>query len=124
MKIRYKKSVGIFLILIGALDAGAYLLIGIGSSPIILLIPGLVVILFGVLFLQRTYFIVNDDSLIFHALLGPARRTYKFASLKELEIENNNIFITINGKRSRLISGWWVENNYWQALLQKINNAS
>jgi len=86
--------------------AGAYLLIGIGSSPLILPFLGLIAILFGVLFLQIAYFIVNDDSLVFHVLLGPARRTYKFASLKELEIENNNIFMTANGKRSRFISGW------------------
>jgi hypothetical protein len=124
MKMRYKKSVGIFLILLGALEAGFYLLIGIGNSPIILLVMGFIIILFGVLFLQKTYFIVNEDSLVFHALLGPSERTYKFMSLKEFEIENNNIFVTINGKRNRFISGWWVENTDWQAFLQKINSAS
>jgi len=124
MKMRYKKSVGIFLILLGALEAGFYLLIGIGNSPIILLVMGFIIILFGVLFLQKTYFIVNEDSLVFHALLGPSERTYKFMSLKEFEIENNNIFVTINGKRNRFISGWWVENTDWHAFLQKINSAS
>jgi len=123
MKMRYKKSIGIFLIVLGALEAGFYLLIGIGSSPVILLVMGFIVMLFGVLFLQRTYFIVNDNSLVFHALLGPTERTYKFLSLKEFEIENNNIFITINGTRKRFISGWWVENTDWQAFLQKINSA-
>jgi hypothetical protein len=63
-------------------------LIGIGSSPVSLLILGFVVILFGVLFLQRTYFMVNADSLVFHALLGSAKRTYKFLFLKELGMEN------------------------------------
>ncbi|MDR3575639.1 MAG: hypothetical protein P4L50_17405 [Anaerolineaceae bacterium] len=124
MKMRYKKLVGIFSILIGVLEVCAFLLIGIGYSPISVLIPGIVAILLGVLFLQRTYFIVNNDSLVFHALLGSAKRTYKFLSLKELEIENNNIFMTITGKRKRIISGWWVENNDWHAFLQKINSAS
>jgi hypothetical protein len=80
--------------------------------------------LLGVLFLQRTYFTVNDDSLVFQALLGPTKRTYKFSSLKELEIENDNIFVTVNGKRRKLISGWWVENSDWKAFLQKIKGAS
>ena len=124
MKMRYKKLVGIFLILIGALDACVYLLLGFGSSPIILLFLGLVAILFGVLFLQGTYFIVNDDNLVFYALIGSAKRTYKFSSLKEFEIENNNIFVTINGTRKRFISGWWVEKKDWQAFLQKIKSAS
>jgi len=124
MKMHYKKSIGIFLIVIGAIEVAFYLLIGIGNSPIILLVMGFIFILFGVLFLQRTYFIVNDDSLVFHALLGPTERTYKFLSLKEFEIENNNIFVTINGTHKRFISGWWVENNDWQALLLKINSAA
>jgi hypothetical protein len=124
MKMHYKKSVGIFLILIGAIEVAFYLLIGIGNSLIILVVMGFIFMLFGVLFLHRTYFIVNDDSLVFHALLGPTERTYKFMSLTEFEIENNNIFVTINGKRNRFISGWWVENTDWQAFLQKINSAS
>jgi hypothetical protein len=124
MKMRYKKSVGIFSILGGVLEVCVFLWIGIGSSPIIVLIPGVIAILLGVLFLQRTYFIVNNDSLEFHALYGPAKVTYKFLSFKELEIENNNIFMTVAGKRKRIISGWWVENNDWQTFLQKINNAS
>ena len=124
MKMHYKKSVGIVAILLGALEVGVYLLIGIGSSSIGLLVPGFIAILLGVLFLQRTYFIVNDDNLVFQALLGPSKRTYKFSSLKELEIENDNIFVTVNGKRQKLISGWWVENGDWQAFLQKIKSAS
>jgi hypothetical protein len=123
MKMHYKRSVGIFAILIGVLEAGIYLWIGIGSSSISLLVPGFIAILLGVLFLHRTYFIVNEDSLVFHALLGPTKRTYKFWSLKELEIENNNIFVTINGERQKFISGWWVENIDWQAFLQKIKSA-
>ncbi len=124
MKMRYKRTIGIFAILIGILEAGIYLWIGIGSSSISLLAPGFIAILLGILFLQRTYFIVNDDSLVFHALLGPTKRTYKFSSLKEFEIQNDNIFVTINGKRQKFISGGWVENNDWQAFLQKIKSAS
>jgi hypothetical protein len=120
----YKKSLGYFLILIGVLETLIYLLIGIGSSPVVLSFLGLFTILFGVLSLTRTYFIVNDDSLVFHALLGPAKRTYKFVSLKELGIDSNSIYITVGGKRKKIISGWWVENNEWQALLNRINSAS
>ena len=124
MKMHYKKSLGILSLLLGILEVCVFLLIGIGSSPIYLLIPGFIAILFGILLLQGTYFSVNDDSLVFYALIGPAKRTYKFLSLKELEMENNNIFLTMNGKRKIIVSGWWVENNDWQAFLQKIKSAS
>ena len=108
---RYKKSVGIFLILLGALEAGFYLWIGIGNSSIILLVMGFIIILFGVLFLQKTYFIVNEDSLVFQALLGPSERTYKFMSLKEFEIENNNIFVTkVNERFNTNLILWIIRN--------------
>lgn len=123
MKMHYKKSIGIFAILMGALEAGIYFMIGIGSSSISLLVPGLIAVLLGILFLQRTYFVANDDNLVFHALLGPSKKTYKFSSLKEFEIKNNDIFVTVDGKRQRFISGWWVENKDWQEFLQKINAA-
>ena len=124
MKMHYKKSLGILSLLLGILEVSVFLLIGIGSSSIYLLIPGFIAILFGVLLVQRTYFKVNDDSLVFYALLGQAKRTYKFLSLKELKVENNNIFLIMNGKRKIIVSGWWVENKDWQAFLQKINSAS
>ena len=76
MKMHYKKSLGILSLLLGILEVSVFLLIGIGSSSIYLLIPGFIAILFGVLLVQRTYFKVNDDSLVFYALLGQAKRTY------------------------------------------------
>ncbi len=123
MEMRYKKSMEIFLILPGVLEVCVYLLIGIGSSSISLLILGFVVILFGVLFLQRTYFVVNTDSLVFHALLGSAKRTYKFLSLKELGIENNNIFMTIDGKHKKSFRDGGLRRMTGRHFYKKINSA-
>jgi hypothetical protein len=125
MKIRYKKAMGVIYIITGVVFACIYFLItlngGKGSS---LLTVGFVAIFFGILFLTRTYFVLNDDSLILYAILGPATTTYKFASVNELEIDKQNkVYITQDGKRQFIyISAWMIEKSDWQAFVQKVNS--
>ncbi len=126
MKIRYSKSVGIIYILSGFLFSCVYLLIslagGKGSTP---LIVGFIGILFGILFLTRTYFVVNDDSLVLNALIGPVKTTYKFGSFKELEVVNKQVYLNQDGKRRKLnMAAWLADKNDWQAFVQKIKDAS
>lgn len=126
MKIRYSKSVGIIYILSGVLFSCVYLLVSVsggkGSTP---LVVGFIGIMFGILFLTRTYFVVNEDGLVLNAILGSAKTTYKFQSLKELEVENKQIYLNQDGKRKKLsISAGLADKNDWQAFLQKIKDAS
>lgn len=126
MKIRYSKSVGIIYILTGVLFSCVYLLISLADGKgSMLLTVGFIGILFGILFLTRTYFVLNEDSLVFHAILGPAKTTYKFQSLKELEVEKKQMYLNQDGKRKKLyISAGLADKNDWQAFLQKIKDAS
>ena len=126
MKIRYSKSVGIIYILTGVLFGCVYLLISLAEgNGSMLLTVGFIGIMFGILFLTRTYFVLNEDSLVLSAILGPAKTTYKFSSLKELEVENKQIYLNQDGKRKKLsISAGLADKNDWQAFLQKIKNAS
>lgn len=126
MKIRYSKSVGIIYILAGVLFSCVYLLISLmeGNGSMLLTV-GFIGIMFGILFLTRTYFVLNEDSLVLNAILGPAKTTYKFQSLKELEVENKQIYLNQDGKRKKLsISAGLADKNDWQAFLQKIKDAS
>ena len=126
MKIRYSKSVGIIYILSGVLFSCVYLLISlVNGKGSVLLTVGFIGIMFGILFLTRTYFVVNEDSLVFHAILGPAKTTYQFQSIKELEVEKKLVYLNQDGKRRRLsISAGLADKNDWQAFLQKIKDAS
>lgn len=126
MKIRYSKSVGIIYILAGVLFSCVYLLISLteGNGSMLLTV-GFIGIMFGILFLTRTYFVLNEDGLVLNAILGPAKTTYKFQSLKELEVENKQVYLNQDGKRRKLsISAGLADKNDWQAFLQKIKDAS
>ncbi|MBL8080576.1 MAG: hypothetical protein JNM55_21575 [Anaerolineales bacterium] len=126
MKIRYSKSVGIIYILTGVLFSCVYLLISLADGKgSMLLTVGFIGIMFGILFLTRTYFVLNEDGLVLSAILGSAKTTYKFQSLKELEVDNKQVYLNQDGKRRKLsISAGLADKNDWQAFLQKIKDAS
>jgi hypothetical protein len=127
MKVGYKKAMGIIYIIIGVVFSCLYLLIaaGGGKGGITLLTAAFCLIMFGILFLRRTYFTINDDSLVLEAILGPAKTTYKFETIKQIEIDKNKVYLSRNGKRQLIqISQWMAEKSDWEAFLQKINSAS
>jgi len=103
-----------------------YLLISLAEgNGSMLLTVGFIGILFGILFLTRTYFVLNEDGLVLNAILGPAKTTYKFQSLKELEVENKQVYLNQDGKRRKLnMAAWLADKNDWQAFVQKIKDAS
>lgn len=115
---------GIIFIVVGVMFACIYFIIALnGGKGSTLLTVGFISIMFGVLFLTRTYFVLNDDSLVLKAILGSAKTTYKFQSIKNIEIENNKIYINQDGKREKLtISTWMIDKKDWQAFLQKVKN--
>ena len=123
MKVRYKKAAGVINIVLGIIFACFYFvfaLSGKNGSP--LLTVGFLEIMFGVLFLTRTYFVVNDNDLIFHAILGPAKTTYQFQSFKDIKMENNKVTVIKDGKSQSVpISAWLADKNDWHAFMQKIN---
>jgi hypothetical protein len=126
MKMHYKKVFGIICLIFAGTNGIQF---WVSKGFILALILGIFGIAIGVLFFTRTYFVVNDDSLVLHPLLhpfiGPTKTTYKFQSIKEIETDNKGIFLVQNGNRQKInISAWMVDESDWQAFLQKINSAS
>lgn len=126
MKMRYNKTMGIIYIIAGVIFSLIYFVISLnGGKGAVFLTVGFVGILFGILFLTRTYFVFNDDSLILNAIIGSNKVTYKFQSAKEIEIDNQKIYLNQNGKRQQInISTWMIEKSDLQVFLQKIKNNS
>ncbi len=126
MNIRYRKTMGIIYILVGILFACMYFVIALGGgkASVTPLVFAFLAILFGILFLTRTYFVLNEDGLVLYAILGPAKTVYKIQSLKDIEIENKTVYVTQEGKRTKIpIAVWMVEKKDWQAFVQKVNEA-
>jgi hypothetical protein len=125
MRIHYNKAIGIGSIILGVgLMCLALLTGGDGGATFPFVIGGFE-ILYGILTLMKPYVFVDDSVLEVYALAGNAVAKYKFQSLKEIEIQNNRLFIDQNGKRQKIkIVAWMTDRGDWQKLLQKIKNAA
>ncbi len=127
MKIRYSQSMGIIFLVTGIVLVVVYFLftwnMKYGSQVQLL---GFMGILWGAVILKKTYFVVNDKSLVIYPILGSSKTTYTFKSLKELVIDDNKIYlIQKNGERQKLnIQVGMIEKSDWQALRRKIRSAS
>ena len=120
MEIHYKKAISIGFIIFGAIFVIIYFILN--DSSITRLGLALFLMAYGFLTLTKPYFIIKEDSLELIAILGPAKKTYSFDSIHDLQIENNKIYLTQNGNREKLpISKWMVENLDWELMIQKIN---
>ncbi|MCI0413068.1 hypothetical protein L0222_09735 [bacterium] len=123
MKVRYNKALGIGFIIFGMGLVFLGLLTGGGGGVKITFIIGGLEIWLGVTYLKKPYFVIDDNKLELYALAGNVLATYKFQSLKEIEINNNTMFLKQNGKRQKIkISTWMIDKGDWQKLLQKISS--
>ena len=121
MKFHYRKAWGIIFIILGLLITCVFCSFEVtGKSSSAIGAPAFVLFLFGILFLTRPYFILNDSSLVLCGLLGFGNTTYQISSIKELIIEKNNIYLNQNGKRQKInISIGMIDKKEWQAFLNK-----
>src|SRR5689334_11195841 len=127
MKIRYSQSMGIIFLVVGIALVGIYFLVAWNmkyGSTIQLL--GFMGIFWGVVFLRKTYFVVNDKSLVIYAILGSSEVTHTFKSLKELVINENKLYLVKkDGERQKInIQLGMVEKSDWQELRGKLKSAS
>ncbi len=126
MEIHYKKLMGSFYLIIGVIFTSiAGLALLNGGNVLTFLVSGLALIFIGSRFLKMVFFVVNEDCIVLHSLLGPTKTTFSFRSLKELEIIKNKVYINQNGKRQpTYISAWMSDKNDWQIFMDMIDDAA
>jgi hypothetical protein len=118
VKVRYNPAVGVVSLVIGGvcLFLGLWLMALGEFSPAIF--PGLMVTLFGVLYLVRPYFWVNSTSVETAALIGPLKRTFPFQTL---EVDGGKLVaISQDGSRKKVpVTRWMAHSGDWAAAVKR-----
>ena len=118
MKVRYNPVLGVVALVLGGvcLFLGLWLMALGEFSPAIF--PGLVVSLFGVMYLVRPYFLVNPKSVELAALIGPMKRTFPFQTL---EVDGGKLVaISQDGSRKKVpVARWMAHSGDWAAAVQR-----
>jgi len=114
MCVRYSKLVGVIILLLGVL-LGSLAVAGRQFS-VVSLLTGVTFFVFGLSFLNRTYFRVDGDALSVQALFGPAETTYQFPSLEALQFDGRKVFIIQGHDQQRVrVAKWLADRGDWAA---------
>ncbi len=82
-------------------------------------------ILFGILFLTRTYVEINQGNVFIKPLIGFGTKTYPVRSAKDFSVEGKDVFVMSNGVRQRLpVSAWLVDPGGWTSLIKWIETTN
>ncbi len=82
-------------------------------------------ILFGILFLTRTYVEINQGNVFIKPLIGFGTKTYPVHSAKDFSVEGKDVFITSAGVRQKLlVSSWLVDPGGWTSLIKWIETTN
>ena len=78
-------------------------------------------IVFGILFLTRSYVEVWKDALLIKPLIGLGVKRYVYRSAKDFSIEKDEVYLINSDTRQKLpISIWLVDKRGWTSFLEWI----
>jgi hypothetical protein len=85
------------------------------------IIVNTLIFVMGILFLTKIYFSVTRERLYIYNIFSIPIKKYSLASLKDLTIENNKIYLQMHEGRKKLpIAKWTTNQNDWKTLEKTI----
>ena len=123
MVVHYNKGRGTRMVVSGSVLTVLYLfLLSRGYSKPWLLIPCLLIVVSGFLYLRRPYFELRKKELVVFNLLGYEAKRYVFSSLKDFTIVNNRVYLQQGAKRRRVwVSRMVAAKQEWQRFADLIS---
>ncbi|MGC9504545.1 hypothetical protein [Baaleninema sp.] len=122
IKVRYKRSLGITLVLASVAVAMDSFVVGLQGDFPFSLMSGLVTLFGGVLFLKNKYFTVSKNEFILYTLIGKVDRNYSFKSWNSLKIEDNRLYVKQDGEFEKIPVYKWLTNEAdWNSLSEQLD---
>lgn len=111
----YKKTLGLFFLVLGGLGliTSVYLFVQ-GSIILPLIFLCVLLCLFGAYCLRRPYFLLEPRQLTVYNLLGIVTKRYTFDSWEFVKADNRRIYIDDNGITKKVsVAPWLVKTDDW-----------
>ncbi len=96
-----------------------FLVLGLNGFVILLsgrfsagIIPGIACVFVSLGYLTRPYFTVHADKVVFHALIGPVKKTRQIANVK---IDGERVWL--DGKK---VAGWIADSSDWKKFVANL----
>jgi len=117
MKVYYSKGWAITFVIAGLILISLnYILFHLtGKMEVTRMVPGVMVIMVGVLYFFQPYFKLEENSLVTYSLIGFVAWRYSIDHISDLTFEGNKLFRTRNGKLKRIrISKFVCNKRQWE----------
>lgn len=123
VKVRYRRAISVTLLVSSVFVLLDSVVVGLKHEFPFSLLSGLVTLLAGYFLFTKTYFKVSKHELVLYKPTGSVQETYSLRSLKDLTIEEHQIFYIKKDKREKLPIYRWLSNeNDWNTLLETLPN--
>ncbi len=126
MKVYYSKGWAITFVIAGLILISLnYILFNLtGKLEAARIIPGLMVIVVGILYFFQPYFKLEEKSLVTYSLLGFVAWRYPIDQISDLTFAGNKLFRTRKGKLKRIrISRFVCNKNDWEKFRWMVEGA-
>ena len=123
MKIGYKKVWGVLFLMMSGLSCFLVVAFNQTSETVPPVVVGVfwLFIVFGILFLTRSYVEVWKDAFLIKPLIGLGVKRYVYRSAKDFFIEKDEVYLINSDTRQKLpISIWLVDKRGWTSFLEWI----
>ncbi|WP_216714191.1 hypothetical protein [Taishania pollutisoli] len=126
MKVHYKQSMGIMMIISGIIIFGLNMyLMTISSRMPIQLFLGIFFIIIGAFYFKRPMFELRENEIVLFNAFGMVVKRYPFNSMEELIIVDNKIYIENGSSRKRVrLSSFSANKSEWDQFIALIKKRS
>jgi hypothetical protein len=117
MKVYYSKGWAVTFVIAGLILIGLnFILFNLtGKMEAVRIVPGVMVIVVGILYYFQPYFKLEEKSLVTYSLLGFVGWRYPFDQISDLTFKGNKLFLTRRGKLKRIrVSSFVCNKNDWE----------
>ncbi len=125
MKVYYSKGWAITFVIAGLVLLSLNLILFnlTGKMEAVRIVPGVMVIVVGILYFSQPYFQLEEKSLVTYSLLGYVAWRYPYENLSDFFFEGSKLYRNKNGKIKRIRISKFVSNKQqWEAFVLKISN--
>lgn len=122
MKVHYKQSMGIIMIVSGIIIFALNMyLITISSRLPIQLFLGIFFIVIGAFYIKRPMFELKQDEILLFNAFGMVVKRYRFDTMEDLVVVDNKIYVDKDGNRKRVrLSSFSANKAEWDQFIGMI----
>jgi hypothetical protein len=122
MAVRYNRLMAIVFFILGGINVllGGWLLLLRSFNPSIII--GILLMVTGILYLRKPYFIVEDKRILMPAPFGPVQRSFWFEKPQGVKMEGNKIMVQDGEKWKRVpVYRWMSDPQGWREVEGKLS---